>query len=167
MGNNTTHTHTECMSDSFAVLIVFFSAAQSPSVAETLHPAFTGVQQYAGTSFPCLPQPLVWLTRSSGKCFVLSPWATAVYPSTTITPIAQSIPQQPPILQQQQREGEDHTGNGGGQRCGWDLWSSSAAQQSQWRGGSNNFCPLIFNAGAGVWKQPRVCSEWEGSQDVS
>ncbi|XP_062366153.1 CUGBP Elav-like family member 5 isoform X8 [Cinclus cinclus] len=51
-------------------------SAQSPSVAETLHPAFTGVQQYA-----------------------------AVYPTTTITPIAQSIPQQPPILQQQQREG--------------------------------------------------------------
>ncbi|XP_062366151.1 CUGBP Elav-like family member 5 isoform X6 [Cinclus cinclus] len=56
-------------------------SAQSPSVAETLHPAFTGVQQYAGTSFP------------------------SVYPTTTITPIAQSIPQQPPILQQQQREG--------------------------------------------------------------
>ncbi|XP_065508820.1 CUGBP Elav-like family member 5 isoform X2 [Caloenas nicobarica] len=51
-------------------------SAQSPSVAETLHPAFTGVQQYA-----------------------------AVYPTTTITPIAQSIPQPPPILQQQQREG--------------------------------------------------------------
>ncbi|NXP38983.1 CELF5 protein, partial [Leiothrix lutea] len=63
----------------FAVLLtVFFSAAQSPSVAETLHPAFTGVQQYA-----------------------------AVYPTTTITPIAQSIPQQPPILQQQQREGPE------------------------------------------------------------
>ncbi|XP_054252363.1 CUGBP Elav-like family member 5 isoform X13 [Indicator indicator] len=53
-------------------------SAQSPSVAETLHPAFTGVQQYAGTT---------------------------VYPTTTITPIAQSIPQPPPVLQQQQREG--------------------------------------------------------------
>ncbi|XP_064493233.1 CUGBP Elav-like family member 5 isoform X4 [Pseudopipra pipra] len=53
-------------------------SAQSPSVAETLHPTFTGVQQYA-----------------------------AVYPTTTITPIAQSIPQQPPILQQQQREGPE------------------------------------------------------------
>ncbi|KAM6041690.1 CUGBP Elav-like family member 5 isoform 3-T3 [Chlamydotis macqueenii] len=53
-------------------------SAQSPSVAETLHPAFTGVQQYA-----------------------------AVYPTTTITPIAQSIPQPPPILQQQQREGPE------------------------------------------------------------
>ncbi|XP_029887960.1 CUGBP Elav-like family member 5 isoform X3 [Aquila chrysaetos chrysaetos] len=52
-------------------------SAQSPSVAETLHPAFTGVQQYA-----------------------------AVYP-TAITPIAQSIPQPPPILQQQQREGPE------------------------------------------------------------
>ncbi|XP_065278190.1 CUGBP Elav-like family member 5 isoform X10 [Emys orbicularis] len=50
--------------------------AQSPSVAETLHPAFTGVQQYA-----------------------------AMYPTTTITPIAQTIPQPHPILQQQQREG--------------------------------------------------------------
>ncbi|XP_050177302.1 CUGBP Elav-like family member 5 isoform X3 [Myiozetetes cayanensis] len=53
-------------------------SAQNPSVAETLHPTFTGVQQYA-----------------------------AVYPTTTITPIAQSIPQQPPILQQQQREGPE------------------------------------------------------------
>ncbi|NXJ80785.1 CELF5 protein, partial [Trogon melanurus] len=62
----------------FAVLLIMlFSAAQSPSVAETLHPAFTGVQQYA-----------------------------AVYPTTTITPIAQSIPQPPPILQQQ-REGPE------------------------------------------------------------
>ncbi|NXT54118.1 CELF5 protein, partial [Pluvianellus socialis] len=60
------------------LLIMFFSAAQGPSVAETLHPAFTGVQQYA-----------------------------AVYPATTITPIAQSIPQPPPILQQQQREGPE------------------------------------------------------------
>ncbi|NXF38523.1 CELF5 protein, partial [Nyctibius bracteatus] len=62
----------------FAVLLIMFSAAQSPSVAETLHPAFAGVQQYA-----------------------------AVYPTTTITPIAQSIPQPPPILQQQQREGPE------------------------------------------------------------
>ncbi|NWR78207.1 CELF5 protein, partial [Centropus unirufus] len=63
----------------FAVLLIAsFFAAQSPSVAETLHPAFTGVQQYA-----------------------------AVYPTTTITPIAQSIPQPPPILQQQQREGPE------------------------------------------------------------
>ncbi|XP_075300567.1 CUGBP Elav-like family member 5 isoform X3 [Opisthocomus hoazin] len=53
-------------------------SAQNPSVAETLHPAFTGVQQYA-----------------------------AVYPNNTITPIAQSIPQPPPILQQQQREGPE------------------------------------------------------------
>ncbi|XP_063003292.1 CUGBP Elav-like family member 5 isoform X7 [Elgaria multicarinata webbii] len=50
--------------------------AQNPSVAETLHPAFTGVQQYA-----------------------------AVYPATTITPVAQAIPQPLPIIQQQQREG--------------------------------------------------------------
>ncbi|XP_017689935.1 PREDICTED: CUGBP Elav-like family member 5 isoform X6 [Lepidothrix coronata] len=33
--------------------------------------------------------------------------AVSVYPTTTITPIAQSIPQQPPILQQQQREGPE------------------------------------------------------------
>uniref|UniRef100_A0ACB8F1P6 CUGBP Elav-like member 5 n=2 Tax=Sphaerodactylus townsendi TaxID=933632 RepID=A0ACB8F1P6_9SAUR len=52
--------------------------AQNPSVAETLHPAFTGVQQYA-----------------------------AVYPATTITPLAQAIPQPLPILQHQQREGPE------------------------------------------------------------
>ncbi|XP_077188232.1 CUGBP Elav-like family member 5 isoform X3 [Paroedura picta] len=52
--------------------------AQNPSVAETLHPAFTGVQQYA-----------------------------AVYPATTITPVAQAIPQPLPILQHQQREGPE------------------------------------------------------------
>ncbi|NWS18914.1 CELF5 protein, partial [Pachyramphus minor] len=69
------HTHTQ---NARAILIMVFSAAQSPSVAETLHPTFTGVQQYA-----------------------------AVYPTTTITPMAQSIPQQPPIPQQQQREGPE------------------------------------------------------------
>ncbi|NXG60567.1 CELF5 protein, partial [Hemiprocne comata] len=68
----------EHMSDSLCCAYMFFSAAQSPSVAETLHPAFTGVQQYA-----------------------------AVYPTTTLTPMAQSIPQPPPILQQQQREGPE------------------------------------------------------------
>ncbi|NWV33471.1 CELF5 protein, partial [Grantiella picta] len=78
LGGKQHYTHTECMSDSVCCASVFFSTAQSPSVAETLHPAFTGVQQYA-----------------------------AVYPTTTITPIAQSIPQQPPILQQQQREGPE------------------------------------------------------------
>ncbi|XP_017362931.1 CUGBP Elav-like family member 5 isoform X1 [Cebus imitator] len=51
--------------------------AQSPTVAETLHPAFSGVQQY-----------------------------TAMYPTAAITPIAHSVPQPPPLLQQQQREGE-------------------------------------------------------------
>ncbi|XP_058019557.1 CUGBP Elav-like family member 5 isoform X2 [Pituophis catenifer annectens] len=50
--------------------------AQNSSVAETLHPTFTGVQQYA-----------------------------AVYPATAITPVAQAIPQPLPIIQQQQREG--------------------------------------------------------------
>ncbi|XP_007460394.1 PREDICTED: CUGBP Elav-like family member 5 isoform X2 [Lipotes vexillifer] len=51
--------------------------AQSPTVAETLHPAFSGVQQY-----------------------------TAMYPTAAITPIAHSVPQPPPLLQQQQqREG--------------------------------------------------------------
>ncbi|XP_066491422.1 CUGBP Elav-like family member 5 isoform X7 [Tiliqua scincoides] len=53
--------------------------AQNPSVTETLHPAFTGVQQYAGTA----------------------------YPAATITPVAQAIPQPLPILQQQQREGPE------------------------------------------------------------
>ncbi|XP_036746637.1 CUGBP Elav-like family member 5 isoform X2 [Manis pentadactyla] len=52
--------------------------AQSPTVAETLHPAFSGVQQY-----------------------------TAMYPAAAITPIAHSVPQPPPLLQQQQREGPE------------------------------------------------------------
>ncbi|XP_063146972.1 CUGBP Elav-like family member 5 isoform X3 [Candoia aspera] len=51
--------------------------AQNSSVAETLHPTFPGVQQYA-----------------------------AVYPATAITPVAQAIPQPLPIIQQQQREGK-------------------------------------------------------------
>ncbi|XP_021060299.1 CUGBP Elav-like family member 5 isoform X2 [Mus pahari] len=49
--------------------------AQSPTVAETLHPAFSGVQQY-----------------------------TAMYPTAAIAPVAHSVPQ-PPHLLQQQREG--------------------------------------------------------------
>ncbi|XP_078235004.1 CUGBP Elav-like family member 5 isoform X1 [Pogona vitticeps] len=49
--------------------------AQNPSVAETLHPAFAGVHQYA-----------------------------AVYPATAITPVAQAIPQPLPIIQQQQQQ---------------------------------------------------------------
>ncbi|XP_077651987.1 CUGBP Elav-like family member 5 isoform X10 [Urocitellus parryii] len=52
--------------------------AQSPTVAEALHPAFSGVQQYTGP---------------------------AMYPTAAITPIAHSVPQPPPLLQQQQREG--------------------------------------------------------------
>ncbi|XP_044514602.1 CUGBP Elav-like family member 5 isoform X7 [Gracilinanus agilis] len=55
------------------------ASAQSPSMAETLHPAFSGVQQY-----------------------------TAMYPTAAITPIAHSVPQPPPIIQQQQqREGPE------------------------------------------------------------
>ncbi|XP_036170119.1 CUGBP Elav-like family member 5 isoform X7 [Myotis myotis] len=53
--------------------------APSPTMAETLHPAFSGVQQY-----------------------------TAMYPTAAIAPIAHSIPQPPPLLQQQQqREGPE------------------------------------------------------------
>ncbi|XP_052021555.1 CUGBP Elav-like family member 5 isoform X10 [Apodemus sylvaticus] len=51
--------------------------AQSPTVAETLHPAFSGVQQYTGR---------------------------AMYPTAAIAPVAHSVPQ-PPHLLQQQREG--------------------------------------------------------------
>lgn len=43
-----------------------------------------------------------------------------MYP-TAITPIAQSIPQPPPILQQQQREGEDQGGN----VCVWQRWGGA------------------------------------------
>ncbi|XP_060797412.1 CUGBP Elav-like family member 5a isoform X21 [Neoarius graeffei] len=52
-------------------------STQSPTAADTLQQAFTGVQQY-----------------------------TAIYPATTLTPIGQSLPPPPQVIQQQQqREG--------------------------------------------------------------
>ncbi|XP_037625068.1 CUGBP Elav-like family member 5a isoform X5 [Sebastes umbrosus] len=57
-------------------------STQSPSAADTLQQAFTGVQQY-----------------------------TAIYPATTLTPIGQTLPQPPQVIQQQQqREGEGPEG---------------------------------------------------------
>ncbi|XP_051765910.1 CUGBP Elav-like family member 5a isoform X12 [Ctenopharyngodon idella] len=54
-------------------------STQSPTAADTLQQAFTGVQQY-----------------------------TAIYPATTLTPIGQSLPQPPQVIQQQQqREGPE------------------------------------------------------------
>ncbi|XP_051977451.1 CUGBP Elav-like family member 4 isoform X33 [Xyrauchen texanus] len=53
-------------------------STQSPTAADTLQQAFTGVQQYTA----------------------------AIYPATTLTPIGQSLPQPPQVIQQQQqREG--------------------------------------------------------------
>ncbi|XP_030641007.1 CUGBP Elav-like family member 5a isoform X39 [Chanos chanos] len=51
-------------------------STHSPTAADTLQQAFTGVQQY-----------------------------TAIYPATTLTPIGQTLPQPPQVIQQQQREG--------------------------------------------------------------
>ncbi|XP_075943768.1 CUGBP Elav-like family member 5a isoform X43 [Anarhichas minor] len=52
--------------------------SQSPTAADTLQQAFTGVQQYTGP----------------------------IYPTTTLTPIGQTLPQPPQVIQQQQqREG--------------------------------------------------------------
>ncbi|OXB53662.1 UNVERIFIED_CONTAM: hypothetical protein H355_011897 [Colinus virginianus] len=90
-------------------------SAQSPSVADALHPSFSGVQQYAGTAAPSRARVLAG-TTSPGKRFLLSPRDAAVYPTTSIAPIAPSIPQPPPVLQQQQREGEDGTAHGEGRR---------------------------------------------------
>ncbi|XP_076133031.1 CUGBP Elav-like family member 5a isoform X5 [Alosa pseudoharengus] len=54
-------------------------STQSPTAADTLQQAFTGVQQY-----------------------------TAIYPATTLTPIGQTLPQAPQVIQQQQqREGPE------------------------------------------------------------
>ncbi|XP_035383670.1 CUGBP Elav-like family member 5 isoform X1 [Electrophorus electricus] len=56
-------------------------STQSPTATETLQQAFTGVQQY-----------------------------TAIYPTTTLTPIGQTVPQPPQVIQpqqQQQREGPE------------------------------------------------------------
>ncbi|XP_055020601.1 CUGBP Elav-like family member 5a isoform X35 [Boleophthalmus pectinirostris] len=53
-------------------------STQSPTAADTLQQAFTGVQQYTA----------------------------AIYPATTLTPIGQTLPQPPQVIQQQQqREG--------------------------------------------------------------
>ena len=38
--------------------------------------------------------------------YVSLPVSAAMYPTAAITPIAHSVPQPPPLLQQQQREGE-------------------------------------------------------------
>ncbi|XP_060797401.1 CUGBP Elav-like family member 5a isoform X10 [Neoarius graeffei] len=55
-------------------------STQSPTAADTLQQAFTGVQQYTGTA----------------------------YPATTLTPIGQSLPPPPQVIQQQQqREGPE------------------------------------------------------------
>uniref|UniRef100_A0A8C9U5K8 CUGBP Elav-like family member 5 n=1 Tax=Scleropages formosus TaxID=113540 RepID=A0A8C9U5K8_SCLFO len=61
-------------------------SAQSPTAADTLQQAFTGVQQYTGT----IPAP------------------GSIYPATTLTPIGQTLPQPPQVIQQQQqREGPE------------------------------------------------------------
>uniref|UniRef100_A0A4W5PSN2 CUGBP Elav-like family member 3 n=1 Tax=Hucho hucho TaxID=62062 RepID=A0A4W5PSN2_9TELE len=53
-------------------------STQSPTAADTLQQAFTGVQQY-----------------------------TAIYPATTLTPLGQSLSQHPQVIGQQQREGPE------------------------------------------------------------
>ncbi|XP_078115374.1 CUGBP Elav-like family member 5a isoform X18 [Sander vitreus] len=61
-------------------------STQSPTAADTLQQAFTGVQQYTGGRQLCLLRP--------------------IYPATTLTPIGQTLPQPPQVIQQQQqREG--------------------------------------------------------------
>uniref|UniRef100_A0A669FAL6 Cugbp, Elav-like family member 5a n=1 Tax=Oreochromis niloticus TaxID=8128 RepID=A0A669FAL6_ORENI len=56
-------------------------STQSPTAADTLQQAFTGVQQY-----------------------------TAIYPATTLTPIGQTLPQPPQVIQQQQQQREGPEG---------------------------------------------------------
>ncbi|XP_062869223.1 CUGBP Elav-like family member 5a [Trichomycterus rosablanca] len=56
-------------------------STQSPTAADTLQQAFTGVQQY-----------------------------TAIYPATTLTPIGQSLPPPPQVIQQQQQQREGPEG---------------------------------------------------------
>ncbi|XP_053178859.1 CUGBP Elav-like family member 5a isoform X2 [Scomber japonicus] len=61
-------------------------STQSPTAADTLQQAFTGVQQYTGESQGML----------------------SIYPATTLTPIGQTLPQPPQVIQQQQqREGPE------------------------------------------------------------
>nr|XP_021325037.1 CUGBP Elav-like family member 5 isoform X8 [Danio rerio] len=70
-------------------------STQSPTAADTLQQAFTGVQQYTDLS-DIREHPLYLYT---------------IYPATTLTPIGQSLPQPPQVIQQQQqREGEGPEG---------------------------------------------------------
>ncbi|ELK37482.1 CUGBP Elav-like family member 5 [Myotis davidii] len=76
--------------------------AQSPTMAETLHPAFSGVQQYTELASARSRRAPAGLTRLPLRV------STAMYPTAAIAPIAHSIPQPPPLLQQQQqREGPE------------------------------------------------------------
>ncbi|OWK12550.1 hypothetical protein Celaphus_00003352 [Cervus elaphus hippelaphus] len=105
--------------------------AQSPTVAETLHPAFSGVQQYTAIPPTLWLGPRLTLLRHLALPFITCLWSrllspphaptgltpappcvsllvsAAMYPTAAITPIAHSVPQPPPLLQQQQREGPE------------------------------------------------------------
>uniref|UniRef100_A0A452I9G7 RRM domain-containing protein n=1 Tax=Gopherus agassizii TaxID=38772 RepID=A0A452I9G7_9SAUR len=61
------------------------------------------IQQIGAVSLNGLPATPI--APTSGRCPPLL--ALTMYPTTTITPIAQTIPQPHPILQQQQREGPE------------------------------------------------------------
>lgn len=116
-------------------------STQSPTAADTLQQAFTGVQQYTGvTRSSRIPRgftasrkcciftgqllqgvsrtmiafhPLTFDLRHGGCLGISQPsflallLSAAIYPATTLTPIGQTLPQPPQVIQQQQqREGE-------------------------------------------------------------
>lgn len=92
-------------------------STQSPNAADTLQQAFTGVQQYTGERHRPLFGPLHLLEdeedhhcrASACSQHLLSILSAAIYPATTLTPISQTLPQAPQVIQQQQqqqREGE-------------------------------------------------------------
>uniref|UniRef100_A0A8B9E7I3 CUGBP Elav-like family member 5 n=1 Tax=Anser cygnoides TaxID=8845 RepID=A0A8B9E7I3_ANSCY len=131
-------------------------SAQSPSVAETLHPAFTGVQQYAGTSFPCLPRALVWLTRSSGKLFCLLGIQLCIQPPPSLPSLRASLSHLPSCsssnVKVRIRVGMCVQDGAGG--CA-QLLHPELMEGKQHKS-------FIVCIGAGLQNRPCLCSEWTG-----
>ncbi|KPP64690.1 hypothetical protein Z043_116938, partial [Scleropages formosus] len=79
------------------------SMGHSPTAADTLQQAFT-VHRYA---FPPTPIPTAHATdeeHTLNEALLSGSVNTAIYPAATLTPIGQTLPQPPQVIQQQQQQ---------------------------------------------------------------